>query len=391
MLDPRHALAAAALALLAPGCFAAAPEPLPLETMTVEKLPPPDAYRLYVGDPTMGHLVDGRSHVIDTRTMRYLGMLGTGFAGSSTLSRDGRSIYVATTYHSRLQRGARTDVVEIYGSEDLALKGEIEIPPKHVQSLPIKALLATTSDDRFLLVQNATPATSVTVVDMQARKVTAEIPLPGCYGVIAWPGDARRFSAVCGDGTMMTVTLDEQGNAADRKASAAFFDPDTDPVFMHYELVGETLRFVSYHGTMHEIALKGEQPAQIATWPLITAAAEKKQKWAPSGYQLFTIDPRTQRLYVAMHDHAKEGSHKTPAKELWVYDLAAKKRVARWPGQMAISMTMLPTEPVSRLVLLSGADNKLLAYDLRGDAAPKKPTIASEPVGETPVYLGVKR
>jgi methylamine dehydrogenase heavy chain len=384
-------VAAALVALLAP-CLAAGatpPPPLPNEELKVEKLAPPDAYRLYLGDPTMFHLVDGRTHVIDARSMRYLGEIGIGFAGSTTLSRDGRMLYVATTYHSRLQRGTRTDVVEVYGTDDLALRHEIEIPAKHVQSLPMRALMATTADDRFLLVQNATPATSVTVVDTQAKHVTAEVPLPGCYGVIPWPADPHRFSAVCGDGTIATVTLDDQGAAAGRTSSKAFFDPDTDPVFMHYELAGNVLRFVSYHGTVHEISLTGETPTQTATWSLIDDASAK-QEWRPGGYELFAIDDRTHRLYVGMHDHGKEGSHKNPAKELWVFDLDSHRRVSRWPGQTAISMTILPAEP-RRLVLLSGADNRLVAFDLRGDAPPRKPDARSEPVGETPVYLGAAR
>jgi methylamine dehydrogenase heavy chain len=362
------------------------PPPLPLEQLGLEKLPAPDAYRLYVGDPTMFHLVDGRTHVVDARSMRYLGMLGTGFAGVTTVSRDGTTLYVATTYHSRLQRGTRTDVVEAYGSDDLTLRYEVEIPSKHVQSLPMRALMATTADDRFLLVQNATPATSVTVVDTQAHRVAGEIPMPGCYGVIPWPGNARRFSAVCGDGTITTVTLDDQGALAGKASSKAFFDPDVDPVFMHYQFEGDVLRFVSYHGAVHEISLAGDAPVQTATWSLVDDAA-RKQGWRPGGYELFAVDARTHRLYVGMHDHGREGSHKTPAKELWVFDLEKQRRVARWPGKDAISMTILPAER-SRLVLLSGADNRLLGFDLRGDAAPRQPDARSEPIGETPVYLG---
>src|SRR5262245_4844374 len=97
----RQAAASLALMLLAAGALAAPPKKLPpelpLEQLTMEKLPPPDAQRLYLSDPTMGHIVDGRLHVIDGASMRYLGMLSTGFAGSSSLSRDRKQIFVATT------------------------------------------------------------------------------------------------------------------------------------------------------------------------------------------------------------------------------------------------------------------------------------------------------
>lgn len=381
LLPPAHAAPAA-------GAGVAPPPPLPIEQLAVSKLPAPDAYRLYVGDPSMFHLVDGRVHVVDAKSMRYLGGIGAGFSGISTVSRDGRTLYVATTYHSRLQRGTRTDVVEAYGTDDLGLRYEVEIPPRHVQGLPIKAVIATTADDRFLLVQNATPATSVTVVDTQARKVAAEIALPGCYGVIPWPSQPRRFSAICGDGTMTTVTLDEHGAQAGNTVSAAFFNPDEDPVFMHHEFVGDTLHLVSYHGVVHELAFAGDAPAQTLTWPLVDASA-RRQDWRPGGYQLFAIDRRAGRLYVGMHDHGKEGSHKTPAKEIWVFDLATHRRIARWPGQGAIAMTALPADP-ARLVLLRASDNRLLGIDLVGDRAPRKPDLGSEPVGDTPVYLGAR-
>ena len=360
---------------------------LPVEQLTMEKLLPIDPYRIYLSDPAMAHLVDGRTHVVDGKSMRYLGMLGTGFAGLTTVSRDRQTIYVATTYHSRLQRGTRTDVVEVYRADDLSFQHEIEIPPKHVQGLAMRALMATGADDRWLLVQNATPATSVTVVDLQARRVTAEVPTPGCYGVIPWPSQARRFSSVCGDGTLITFDLDDQGAVASRQVSEPFFDPDKDPVFMHFELVGDRLTFVSYHGGVYTLDLTGAKPASVKPWSMVDAAAGK-QGWRPGGYQLFAIDPRSARLYVGMHNKGAEGSHKSPAKEIWVFDLKSRKRVARMQGHTAVSMNIARTE-APQLFVLSGADNRILSFDLKSDRAPAKPLARSEPVGETPVFLGL--
>ena len=360
---------------------------LPVEQLTMEKLPPVDPYRIYLGDPAMGHLVDGRTHVVDGTRMRYLGMLGTGFAGLTALSRDGHTIFVATTYHSRLQRGIRTDVVEVYRADNLTFQYEIEIAPKHVQSLAMRALLATSADDRFLLVQNATPATSVTVVDLQARLVVAEVPTPGCYGVIPWPSQPRRFSAVCGDGTVATFELDDKGAVASSNVTEPFFDPDTDPVFMHYELVGDRLTFVSYHGEVHTLELSGVKPTSTKPWSMIDAVA-RKQGWRPGGYQLFAIEPRSERLYVGMHDKGAEGTHKSPAKEIWVFDLKTHGRIARIPGHAAVSMNIARTD-APRLFLLSGADNRILAFDLKGPKPPTKASARSEPVGDTPVFLGM--
>lgn len=360
---------------------------LPVEQLTTEKLPPIDPYRIYLSDPAMGHLVDGRTHVVDGLHMRYLGMLGTGFAAATALSRDRQTIFVATTYHSRLQRGTRTDVVEVYRADDLTFQYEIEIPPKRVESLAMRALLATSADGRFLLVQNATPATSVTVVDLQARRAVAEVPAPGCYGVIPWPSQPRRFSSVCGDGTFATFDLDDKGALASSSVTEPFFNADKDPVFMHYELVGDRVTFVSYHGNVYSLELTGARPTAAKPWSMLDAAA-RKLGWRPGGYQLFAIEPRSERLYVGMHDKGAEGTQKNPAKEIWVFDLKGQTRIARMPGQMAVSMNIARTA-TPRLFVLSGANNTILSFDLSGPKPPIKPLAHSEPVGETPVFLGM--
>ena len=354
---------------------------LAVETLKMEPLLAPDAQRIYLNDPTMPHLVDGRIHVIDGASFRYLGMLGTGFAGSSVVSPDRKTLYVATTYLSRLQRGTRTDVVEAYDTSDLTFRYEIEIPAKHAQSLPIKALTAVTPDGRFLLIQNATPATSITVVDLAQKRVTGEFANPGCWGVIPWPSAPSKFTTVCGDGSLSTFELDAEGKAKAPVVTKSFFDPDKDPVFMHYEMLGDELIMVSYYGALYSARLAGDAPTIGAPWNFVDAAA-RKQRWAPGGYALFALDPDTRRLYVGMHDGQAEGSHKNPAKELWVLDLAAKKRVARLPGDLALSMAITRSAP-RKLYVLSAADNKLVAIDLANPKARKR----SAPIGETPIYL----
>jgi methylamine dehydrogenase heavy chain len=378
----RNLLVIAAVAL-APAAHAL----LPLDELTMAKATPVDPYRLYIGDPAMGHLVDGRTHVLDGTQLRYLGLLGTGFAAATSLSPDGHTIYVATTYYSRLQRGVRTDVVEVYSADDLSFQYEIEIPAKRVTSVPMRALSAVTPDGRFLLVQNATPATSVSVVDLQARRAVAEVPTPGCYAVIPWPSQPRRFSSVCGDGTFVTFDLDDKGALASSAVSKPFFDPDKDPVFMHYEFVGDRLTFVSYHGDVYSLELTGAVPTASPPWSMLDAAA-RKQGWRPGGYQLFAIEPRSGRLYVGMHDKGAEGTHKNPAKEIWVLDLKSRSRIARLPGQMAVSMNIARTDK-PRLFVLSGADNSIVAFDLSGRKPPRKPLARSAPVGETPAYVGM--
>lgn len=380
------AIAAVLIAAALPGhAERVDPRRLP-EQATLAPLPAGTGPRLWLSDPAMNHLVDGRMHLLDGGKLGFVAMLGSGYAGLVQLSRDGRWVYVATTYHSRLQRGTRTDVVEVYRSADLGFSHEIEIPPKRTQGLQIKALTAVSADDRFLFVQNATPATSITVVDLQARRVTAEIENPGCWGVLPWPGHARRISTVCGDGTTTTYDLDAGGALAATHAGPAFFDADRDPVFMHFEALGERFVFVSFAGRVHTV-----RPGDTALvpdgepWPLMTAT-ERRQGWRPGGFQLFAIDPNGKRLVVAMHEGGGEGSHKNPASKLWVYDLAKRQRLGRLPGHTALSMSFGPASAPDLLYVLSAADNRIVRLDFGGPGLPSRAQ-RSDPVGETPVYL----
>lgn len=378
---PLLAALSSALALLV---ASPAQAELPVETLTTEPLPADTTHRLYIADMAMGHIIDGRLHLLDGRNMRYLGLIGTGFAGSFALTPDGRHIVVATTYHSRLQRGTRTDVVEVYNANDLTFQHEIEIPAKHVQGLMIKPLLAFTPDGRYLLVQNATPATSISIVDLQTRKFVTESPNPGCYGLLPWSDGTPRFSSVCGDGTLSTIGIDSAGQPSAPQRSAAFFDPDKDPVYMHFDRLGDRLVLLSYQGTVHQLKLAGTAPSFDAPWSFVTPT-DRKQGWRPGGLQLFATDAATGRLLVGMHPKAIEGSHKSPAAELWSIDLKTHQRVARTPGHMAISMTVSG----DRLFTLNAANNTVQAFDLRRANGLRKPVAVSAPVGESPVYLGL--
>jgi methylamine dehydrogenase heavy chain len=80
-------------------------------------------------------------------------------------------------------------------------------------------------------VQNASPATSIGVVDRQLEKMVSEIQTPGCFGVYPAQG-ALRVSTLCGDGTMLTVSLSPEGMPTDKQKSPEFFDPTDNALFV---------------------------------------------------------------------------------------------------------------------------------------------------------------
>lgn len=383
------------MAFLVQACLAAGtaigetgrPPPLAEEEITVERLTPPDGNRLYVTDFVFNHMVDGRIHVVDGKAGRFLGQVVSGYGALTTVSPDGKSIYLATTYYPRLYRGKRSDVVEVHDAETLELKAEIDIPAKKAQAASYRSMLVPSSDGRFLYVQNATPATSVSVVDLQAKKFVAEVQTPGCWSIQAWEQSqgGHRFSAICGDGTLLTVTLDEAGQPKSRERSARFFDPDKDPIYVHPEMRGDERYFVSYNGNVYQVGLSGEQPVFRAPWSLLDAR-DRKQAWRPGGMQVTTMHRASGTLYINMHDKGEEGSHKNPSKEVWAFNVDSQKRVARIPSNGAISLVASQGE-TPLLYLLNVERGEILGRKI-AKGYPVHSKISG--VGETSIFMEVR-
>jgi len=352
----------------------AAPAP---EKLTINPLKSATPHRIYLTDLVLEHVIDGRVHIVDGDSFDYLGLIPTGLFGLTALSNDSSEMYVATTYYTKRNRGDRFDLFEVYDTATLELEAEVEIPAKHAQALPYKGTLTSTSDGRFVLIQNSTPASSITVVDRPAEKFAAEIDTPGCWIMLPSASNPRRFSTLCGDGTILTITLDETGKAASQQRSGKLFDAEKDPLFVQAEHIGDTYYFVSYEGMIHEINLGGETAVTEATWSLLDAA-DRDGQWKPGGYQLLALDAKAGRLYVGMHDGAREGSHKFPAKELWAFDINTNKRVQRIEGSNSIAMA-LSDEDQPYLYVYDGMTTEFVKYETQPAL---KPVARSGPFGE---------
>lgn len=359
------------------GWLGGAAAELPPEKLTVATVPPANPHRLYITDLAANHVIDGRVHVMDGDSFRYLGMISTGLFGITSLSHDSSEVLVATTYYTKRNRGDRFDQLEGYSTSDFKLKWEIQIPPKHAHALPYKGTLAPSVDGRYVFVQNATPASSITVVDRKAGKVASEIETPGCWINLPAASNPARLATLCGDGTLVTITLGADGKAAKQERSAKLFDAEKDPLFVQGERVGDIYHFVSFEGNVTAIDVGGDVAKVVDTWSLLDDA-DRAGQWKPGGYQLIALDEAAKRLYVGMHDGARDGTHKRPAKEIWVYDLASKKRVQRAPGSNAIAM-VLSREAAPKLFVYDGVGMGVVRYD----TAPElKPAGSSKPVGE---------
>lgn len=363
---------------------ASTPAPLPAETLgSGGSIASSSTERVYVTDIVISHISDGRIRVFDARSGRFLGMVSTAYAGNFTVNPARQELYVATTHLSRSSRGERTDVLEVHDTETLGFKYEVILPPKRAQALNYRGLVRTDSTGQWVYVQNATPATSITVVDLSQRKVMAEVATPGCWGILPAQSVPGRFSMLCGDGRIATVSLDAQGQVRERQVSDKLFDPDEDAWFHHAEQNGDRYWFVSFHGRLTEVDLGGPV-AQVKKTTMLVDERQARQGWRPGGYQLFAIDAQARHLVVAMHAHGGEGSHKRPAQQLWSFDLQSGKRIGTAPGHGVISLTF--SHQGERLQAIDGEQGGLFIWR-DGNRLTDRPSVHVLRAGESPMQL----
>ena len=348
-------LASTMPALAAPG-GPSVPPPLPAEQLTVATLPPPSPHRLYVYDYNFDNQTDTRIQVFDGDSYRRLGQIDTGFGPGVNLSPDGATTVAATTYYARGSRGARTDLVEFTDNATLAVTGEIVLPSKRTQTSMNPFNVAYSADQHFLYVSYMTPAASLGVLDPAHRTVLSEIDTAGC--VLVMPSGPNRVSSICEGGTLLTITHDAQGHENSRAMSAKFFDADADPVFVQGIPTPRGVVFLSFLGQVHEVDFSGSEPTFAPPWSLVTAA--ERGQWRPGASQVGAIQHALGRLYVPMH-RGGEGTHKDGGSEIWVYDLASHKRLARWP--------MKTLGPVQAVQVSQDAAPLLFAANDRGAVA----------------------
>ncbi len=285
----------------------------------VATLPAPGPHWSWVAD-----LLLRRAALLDSDTGTFLGMLSSNVGPIAPLvSPAGGAIYLPETYYSRGSRGVRTDVVTVYDPTTLAPKGEVVIPPKRADIVHGAGLAALLDDGRFAAVFNLTPATSVSVVDTAELRFAGEFETPGCSLVYA--AGTRRVALLCADGSLLLVTLDERGAEASRFRSAAFFDPEKDPLIEKPVRSGSTWYFVSFEGYVHEADLSGSTPRFAEPWSLFTAE-ERADSWRFGGAQPLALHESTNRLYALVHQGGPHG-HKEPGSAVAVYDTARRERV----------------------------------------------------------------
>lgn len=308
----------AALAFAVPAHAELQPEQLSVESLP-DKLP---AHWVWVNDVAFFNMADGRAYLIDADAGRFVGMVSGGY-GHGTLGLDPRGdrFVVPATFYSRGSRGDRTDVLTLYATKNLQPGEEIVIPAKKFSGIPFVGNSTLTDDGRFALIYNFTPEQSVTVADLDARKVAGEFQTPGC-GLI-YPVGPRRFMMQCGDGSMQLAALDADGKVTLGGVSKPLWSQE-DLATEKAVRVGESRwMFFTYNSQVYVVDGAGKEPKVVDQWSLVGANPDG---WRLGGLQPSAYHTAQGRLYVLMHQGGPE-TRKNPGKQVWVFDIKSRKKV----------------------------------------------------------------
>ncbi len=303
---------------------------LPVDPVgVIEKLPAsyPDTW-IYAHDTNFYSLVDGKVIIVDvaSENRHYKGSLPVGQFGSFLASSKRPEVYAGETFYPRRLRGERTDVVTVYDKVNLAPIDEIVLPGgKRGQLVTFKGMMRFIGDESYLAVFNFSPAASVSIIDIEERKVVEEVQIPGC--TLVYPSGELSFASLCGDDLMLVSHLNKDGTLKKQERTAKFFDADEDPLFAFNGRAGDRVWFPTFKGMVQPLDMSSAVPGIEAPWSLVTDR-EKQENWRPGGWQIVTAH-ESGRLFVLMHKDGYDGSHKGGGSEVWVFDTKKKKRIRR--------------------------------------------------------------
>ena len=270
-----------------------------------------------------------RSALFDADSGRMLGMVDGGVGVSPLhplISRARREVYVVETVYSRGHRGERTDLVTIYDAVTLAVVGEVVIPPRRADNGNGVALAALLDGDRFLVVLNQNPGTSVSVVDLEARAFAGEIATPGCALVL--PAGERRFGMLCGDGTARGDHARRGGARGQSHEERALLRRHARSAHREGRARRPALALRIVRRAPPRDRLQRRAAARRPRPGLCSRTRSARRAGGSAGMQHLALHVASSRLYSVVHQ-GEAGSHKDPGPEVWVYDLAKRARVQR--------------------------------------------------------------
>jgi methylamine dehydrogenase heavy chain len=153
------------------------------EQSDVAQLTPPQPSWFFINRG----FTENSSAIYDTVTGKLLGHVETPQLTDLALDPAGKFYYVSSTLWTKASRGTRQDYVSVFDSVDLKLQADIPMPGRLLVGGRMNNFVIS-PDGKFGYVYNMSPASSVNVIDLAARKFVKTVELPGCASLVAVPG-----------------------------------------------------------------------------------------------------------------------------------------------------------------------------------------------------------
>jgi methylamine dehydrogenase heavy chain len=295
--------------------------------------------------------------IIDGDTARLVGTVYSSQYENFAWAPDHRTLYVSETYWTMGNRGTREDVLSIYGGSTLRNEGEITLPGRLISD-PKTNTFALSGDGHYAYDYSFQPAPSVSVVDLEQRKLLASVEIPGCG--LVYPFGERGFASLCADGSLAVIDADAHGKYSVHR-SKRFFDIMDDPVMD--ESIGDARSglafFITNNGWIHPVHL-GDQPRFDKAWSIEQAAGLSPATskvgsitWRPGGQAFAAYQRSTGRLYVLMHE-GHPWSSEQAGTEIWVLDSQQHRLLQRWEVPESASLVAITPDAHPLLFALSG-------------------------------------
>lgn len=297
-----------------------------IDNLTINKAPPSDLNRFYIVDP--GHFwVTSKTFVMDAnnKKLKLHGMIDGGFLPHASASNDGKFIAISNTTYDRIAHGKRDDYLRLHDTQTFEPVADIDMPEIRFLAGLMERFATLSHDNKHMLVQQFSPSSGVGLVDLEAKKFVKVMDIPDCYHL--FPAPKQNFFMHCRDGSMLQVTYDDKGNT--KQKNTKVFHPENEYLIDNPYFSNSAGRLVwpTYEGKIYQASLSADG-AEFMKPIEIFSDKEKKEKWAPGGWQPVAYNKERNEIYL-LADKREKWTHKTPSRFVVVADGNTGKRLRR--------------------------------------------------------------
>jgi methylamine dehydrogenase heavy chain len=240
-------------------------------------------------------------------------------------------IYTYGSYYSRGLYGDRTDLLVAYDPVTASPVAEVSLPqmPAGIGHPGMMGLI----NNQFVGIWNITPATSVSIVDIQNMRYVTEVAMPSCSGINP---EGNGWISICADGTALYVELDNAGQVARRIQSERFFDSFGDALYDYAVPAADGWMFMSLEGLLRKVSLVGDalvvsepfdiNPDTNGSVDVNGVALPNDDQWRVAGSQVFTYHDSEALLATVMRDGGGQEVFDKYGTEIWVYNMRTGNR-----------------------------------------------------------------